>query len=133
MTRRALYLGLALVLAVAAAWLSMGDRNAGPDLANLAIPAFTEAEQEGRTHFEANCATCHGPNATGTEQGPPLVHIIYEPGHHADITFTRAVSLGVRAHHWRFGDMPAIEGVPEEEVIRITAYVRALQRANGIH
>ena len=105
----------------------------GPDLATLAIPDFTEAERAGQEHFDANCATCHGPNATGTGQGPPLVHVIYEPAHHADITFTRAVSLGVRAHHWRFGNMPAIEGVDEEDVIRITAYVRALQRANGIN
>jgi hypothetical protein len=38
----------------------------------------------------------------------------------------------VRAHHWRFGNMPPVDGVNRAEVEKIVAYVRALQRANGI-
>ncbi len=59
---------------------------------------------------------------------PPLVHKIYEPGHHADGAFLLAVSRGVRAHHWPFGDMPPVDGVSQEDVQKIVAYVRALQR-----
>ena len=76
---------------------------------------------------------CHGENATGTEQGPPLVHKIYEPGHHADASFYRAVERGVRSHHWPFGNMPPIPGVSRKDVTRILAFVRELQRANGIY
>ena len=87
---------------------------------------------DGEALFNANCAVCHGKEAVGTGNGPPLAHIIYEPGHHADFAFQRAVQLGVRQHHWRFGNMPAISGLTEEPVSEITAYVRRLQRDVGI-
>jgi hypothetical protein len=51
---------------------------------------------------------------------------------HADIAFELAVRRGVRAHHWRFGDMPAAPSVLPSEVPPIVQYVRELQRANGI-
>ena len=60
------------------------------------------------------------------------MHRIYEPGHHADQAFYRAVREGVRSHHWPFGDMAPIPGVPDDEIARIIAFVRTLQRANGI-
>lgn len=44
----------------------------------------------------------------------------------------RAVRQGVRGHHWRFGDVPPVEGVSDEELAQIVAYVRTVQRANGI-
>jgi mono/diheme cytochrome c family protein len=82
----------------------------------------------GRQLFEANCQRCHGSQASGTEMGPPLVHVIYEPNHHSDAAFQRAAALGVPAHHWTFGDMPPVPGVTPEQVAEITAYVRWLQR-----
>ena len=87
---------------------------------------------DGEALFNANCAVCHGKEAVGTGNGPPLAHIIYEPGHHADFAFQRAVQQGVRQHHWRFGNMPTISGLTEEQVSEITAYVRRLQRDAGI-
>jgi mono/diheme cytochrome c family protein len=87
---------------------------------------------EGERLFTDNCARCHGTLAVGTDAGPPLVHMIYEPNHHADIAFQRAVALGVPAHHWRFGNMPPVAGLDEAAVERITAYVRWLQRKAGI-
>jgi mono/diheme cytochrome c family protein len=87
---------------------------------------------EGERLFDDNCARCHGTLAAGTDTGPPLVHTVYEPNHHADIAFQRAVALGVPAHHWRFGSMPPVPGVDEAAVERITAYVRWLQRKAGI-
>jgi hypothetical protein len=86
----------------------------------------------GETAFNANCAACHGDRALGTAQGPPLVHIFYEPNHHADIAFHMAVERGVRAHHWSFGDMPPIAGVDRTQVDAIVAYVRFLQQEGGI-
>ncbi len=82
--------------------------------------------------FDANCARCHGQRAAGTDAGPPLVHRYYEPAHHADIAFQRAVAFGVQAHHWSYGPMPPIAGLEESEVERITAYVRWLQRKAGV-
>jgi len=87
----------------------------------------------GERLFNANCSRCHGQHAAGTEIGPPLAHVYYEPNHHADITFQRAVDFGVQAHHWDYGPMPPIAGLGEREVEAITAYVRWLQRKAGIY
>jgi mono/diheme cytochrome c family protein len=88
--------------------------------------------QVGETKFNANCAACHGAQAAGTAQGPPLVHKIYEPNHHGDPAFQRAAASGVRAHHWEFGNMPKIESVTPDDVDQIVKYVRWLQRQAGI-
>ncbi len=87
---------------------------------------------QGKALFEQNCSVCHGPAADGTTQGPPLVHIIYEPSHHADAAFILAARNGVRAHHWRFGDMPPLPDVGDETVTEIVGYIRWLQRQVGI-
>ena len=99
----------------------------------VTVPALNETESAGKGHFDANCAACHGMNAAGQDGvAPPLVHIIYEPNHHGDQSFYRAVKQGVPAHHWQFGDMEPVEGVSDAQISQIIAYVRALQRANGI-
>ena len=88
--------------------------------------------RQGKVIFDAVCAECHGTNAAGTDQGPPLVHDIYNPGHHADIAFFHAAKFGVRRHHWPYGDMPAQPEVNDREIGAIVRYVRELQEANGI-
>lgn len=82
--------------------------------------------------YNQTCVVCHGPNGTGTDQGPPLVHIVYEPSHHSDDAFRTAVTQGVAPHHWDFGPMPAIPSVDDEEIDAVIAYVRSLQEAEGI-
>jgi mono/diheme cytochrome c family protein len=86
----------------------------------------------GEALFNAKCSVCHGIKGAGTEMGPPLVHRIYHPNHHADFSFRRAVSLGVRAHHWPFGDMDKVEGVSADDVELIIKYVRSIQHEAGI-
>lgn len=87
---------------------------------------------QGENIYLANCARCHGLNGAGSRQGPPLVHKIYRPGHHADLSFHRAVKSGVRQHHWKFGAMPAVPKVSPEDTGHIVAYIRKQQRAAGI-
>lgn len=105
-----------------------------PDPDSVIVPKTLSAPSYfGQLAFEKSCASCHGKNgAGGTRNGPPLVHPIYEPGHHPDGAFLRAATAGVRSHHWDFGDMPPVEGVTEETVGLIVSYIRELQRANGI-
>jgi mono/diheme cytochrome c family protein len=98
-------------------------------LAQLDVPA---EHAGGKRLYEQHCQVCHGSEATGTEQAPPLVHWVYRTRHHGDEAFQLAVSQGVRAHHFRFGDMPPIPGLSREEVAEITGYVRWLQRQAGI-
>ena len=88
--------------------------------------------QVGEAKFNGHCSACHGPQATGTQQGPPLVHKIYEPNHHGDAAFLRAAEFGVKAHHWEFGNMPKIDAVTPGDVEQITRYVRWLQQQAGI-
>jgi len=87
----------------------------------------------GETLYNANCSGCHGVKGKGSAKGPPLVHPIYHPNHHADLSFHWAVERGVRAHHWRFGDMPEIKGPGKDDVTAIIYYIRALQKEAGIY
>ena len=104
-------------------------------IVEIILPETLSANaQVGKVAFEAKCSACHGANAVGqADVAPPLVHKIYEPSHHADEAFQRAVSLGVRQHHWPFGNMPPVDGLTRGDVTMIIAYVRELQRANGIN
>ena len=120
---------------------SCGDESAGPNAASSApvknVAVLTDFELSaaaaaGQSVFAANCAACHGADAGGTNLGPPLIHRIYEPNHHPDPSIRLAVQSGVRQHHWGFGDMPAVAGVPADEVERIICYIRELQHANQI-
>lgn len=98
----------------------------------LNMVSLPEELETGERLFNANCSTCHGQLALGTDRGPPLVDIIYEPSHHADMAFVMAAERGVRAHHWQFGDMPPVPSVSRDEVEAIIGYVRFLQRQVGI-
>ncbi|MCE2494861.1 MAG: cytochrome c [Alphaproteobacteria bacterium] len=95
-------------------------------------PAEPAAARSGEDLFNANCSACHGVGAVGTDAGPPLVHDIYHPGHHSDVSIRSAVQVGVMQHHWFFGDMPPVAGVPQEDVEKIVCYIRETQRAGGI-
>lgn len=106
------------------------------ELRTFAVPKFgsdvTATANLGKANFLKNCSICHGRNATGTDKGPPLVNTIYRASHHSDDAFYRAVKKGVRAHHWKFGDMPPISTISDEIVGSIIGYVRELQTASGI-
>ncbi|MEN8834292.1 MAG: cytochrome c [Pacificibacter sp.] len=110
------------------------DSNSAGAFLDVFEPELSSNAQIGKQGYEIKCAACHGANAAGQDGlAPPLVHIIYEPNHHGDEAFQRAAAIGVRAHHWPFGDMPPVEGVTRGDVTMIIAYIRELQRANGIN
>lgn len=131
---------LLAVAVVGAGWL--GWRQFGPQpavepgrpIVEVRLPAALTPEQEaGKVAYETWCAKCHGADGAGQEgKAPPFVHRIYEPSHHGDAAFFIAAQQGVRAHHWPYGNMPPVEGVSEAEVATIVAYIRAIQRANGV-
>ncbi len=126
-------LGLAMLGMIALLAYTNRSTDAGQAVTVEVQPADLSPEAEaGETLFKANCQACHGPNAAGTKLGPPLIHDIYNPGHHSDDAFYLAAATGVRQHHWPYGDMPAQPQVSREEVGRIIRFVRELQEANGI-
>ncbi len=112
-------------------WQIGGSRNTGVTVA-VAIPDLSPLATEGKKAFDSVCATCHGTNAAGTDKGPPLVHDIYNPGHHADEAFFMATRFGTRQHHWPYGNMPPQRAVSRDQLTAIVRYVRELQLANGI-
>ncbi|MBI2159373.1 MAG: cytochrome c [Candidatus Rokubacteria bacterium] len=118
-------------LVIVGAWLveRLDDR---PAPIEVRVPGLSAAAQAGQLAFDRSCAGCHGPQARGSATGPPLIHPTYRRAHHADIAFELAVLRGVRAHHWRFDDMPPQPSVAAAEIAQITRYVRELQAANGI-
>lgn len=103
-----------------------------PELVTVAVPTLSSEARAGARSYEVNCAQCHGVNAAGAEKGPPLVHVVYNPGHHSDIAFMLATRQGARQHHWSFGDMPPQPQLGDAEIAAIIRYIRELQVANGI-
>lgn len=130
-----LLLGAAAIAFVAMIYdrtFSGSDSSSSGLVSEVRLPADMSAlARQGEGFFNQSCAACHGKNGAGTDQGPPLVHDIYNPGHHADEAFLRAVTNGVPQHHWRFGNMPKRD-VSMEQLRAIVTYVRELQIANGI-
>lgn len=123
---------LVLTPLVLLAACSIPDEN--ERLANQGLPptGFEGNAEQGGGLFNDNCAQCHGRRMQGSDQGPPLLHKVYEPGHHSDLAFYRAVKDGVRAHHWKFGDMPAQPQVSPTDAAHVVAYVRSRQQRAGI-
>lgn len=99
---------------------------------DVVVPELSLTARRGAGLFATNCAQCHGNSAQGTDQGPPLVHAYYRPGHHADGAFHLAMKNGVRQHHWNFGPMPPQPQMSPSDTDAVIAFVRELQAANGI-
>lgn len=126
-------IGAALTgIAAVAVWTGVSAQSTTPLIVDVAEPALSETGAEGKYLFDANCAACHGANGSGSDQGPPLIHRIYHPGHHGDMSFYMAVREGTRAHHWSFGDMPAQPQVSPGDIPAIILYIREVQAENGI-
>lgn len=102
---------------------------AGSDEA--AVTVVPSESGDGAALYQANCASCHGADLQGTEQGPSHLSIVYEPNHHGDDAFRSAIANGARQHHWNFGDMDAIEGLDDAEIDAIIGFVRSEQERQG--
>ncbi|MSR07830.1 MAG: cytochrome c [Gemmatimonadetes bacterium] len=112
--------------------LAACGRERPADAKRLAALQAPSEHLAGEALYNANCSACHGLNAGGTAHGPPLVDAVYRPGHHGDAAFLLAAKLGVKAHHWRFGDMPPAREITDADMAYVTRYVRWLQREMGI-
>lgn len=115
--------GLAAVVVVVALGACSGD-DAASD-AGAATSAGAEL-------YGQSCASCHGGDLRGTPLGPPHLSQVYAPDHHPDASFRAAIAHGSPAHHWEFGDMPPVEGLDDEEIQLIIAYVREQQEIHGL-
>jgi mono/diheme cytochrome c family protein len=116
--RRALPLtGVAMLLAACGGGGAASD--AAPDVGR------------GRQLYGGACAMCHGADLRGTARGPSQLSQVYEPSHHSDEAYRNAVKNGVRAHHWKFGDMPSLPEFPDDAIRDVIAYIRSEQQKQG--
>jgi len=123
MKRMFLLAGLLLFFSASAMATNHEIKPVMPNLSGIGI---------GKKLYDRHCASCHGVSMKGTNQGPPFLHRIYHPSHHANGAFHMAVQRGIRRHHWKFGNMPAIKRVRRGMVSSIIKYVRFMQKQAGI-
>lgn len=122
--------GIAVALALIG-WMIFGS-GSKETIIDVIVPELSATAQKGQTTFERVCVGCHGQNIAGSKNGPPLIDPFYRPSHHADGAFVNAITRGTRQHHWKFGPMPPQPGVKGREIPDLIAYIREMQRANGV-
>ena len=84
----------------------------------------------GKELYQIRCSGCHGNDAKGSPAGPSLLHPVYRSVTRRD--FHRAISEGVPAQRWHFGDMPASPDLSFNDIEFIARYVRELQSPNKL-
>lgn len=84
-------------------------------------------DETGAQVYAAACASCHGADMRGTDKGPSHLSIVYEPNHHTDDSFRLAIANGVPQHHWNFGPMEPVDGLSDNEVEAVIAFIRSEQ------
>jgi mono/diheme cytochrome c family protein len=126
--------GIAVLVAIGLLWLTgtLSFQREPPSVQPFTGKSVPPEFATGETLFNTHCSICHGPSGVGTDQGPSFLWKVYAPSHHSDESFYLAVQQGVRAHHWLFGNMPALPHVTEDEVTQIIPYVRWLQQQAGV-
>jgi cytochrome c5 len=87
----------------------------------------------GQLLYDEYCSSCHGVQLTGSDKGPPLLHPYYKPSHHGDEAFYRAALHGAQQHHWKFGNMPPVEGMTAKKMDSLVPYVRYYQQQKKLY
>ncbi len=103
---------------------------AGDDTATAPLEPIP-AEADGAVIYQARCASCHGEDLRGTDEGPSQLSIVYEPNHHGDDAYRAAIRNGVPQHHWGFGNMPAVEEITDDQIELVIGYIRSQQETLG--
>ena len=119
---------LAAVATIVATLAACGSGSGGEVSIQVQDPNLVSA---GADIYQASCASCHGSDLRGTERGPSHLSAVYEPNHHSDAAFLLAVRNGSPQHHWRFGDMRPVDGLSDDDIAALTAFVRETQRVEG--
>ena len=127
-----LLIGLGLLSCPAAVFVVFGISGLDAFDEGAGVPASSLSAQAGRIAFAEECAGCHGRLAGGTERGPDLIQPAYGRRARSDAQFRRAVREGMPARRGGYGEMPAVKGVSERRLDRMIAFLREVQRVNGI-
>jgi mono/diheme cytochrome c family protein len=77
-------------------------------------------------HGSANCASCHGRDGWGTNDGPPLTGALWLHGPGTYAWLIEQIKRGISAHEtWTGKPMPmrGWSNMPDEDVRAVAAYV----------
>ena len=119
-----------LTVAVVTVGLAVGMAACGSDDTESTSASGSQPGRGAEVYAES-CASCHGADLRGTDEGPSMLSIVYEPNHHSDDSFRSAIANGAPEHHWPFGDMEPVEGLSDADVEAVIAFVRAEQERQG--
>lgn len=100
------------------------------DSADSGVDAADDLDR-GAEVYASSCASCHGDRLQGTDKGPPQLSSVYEPNHHPDASYESAIRNGSPQHHWRFGDMEPVEGLTDDDIAVVIAFIRSEQARLG--
>jgi mono/diheme cytochrome c family protein len=89
------------------------------------------ADLDGAALSADNCASCHGADLRGSDEGPSQLSVVYEPSHHGDESYRKAIRFGAAPHHWNFGTMPPNDELDDAQIDAIIAFIRAEQERLG--
>ena len=119
-----------LTVAAVTVGLAVGLAACGSDDTEPTSASGSQVDR-GAEVYAQSCASCHGANLRGSDEGPSMLSIVYEPNHHTDDSFRSAIANGAPQHHWPFGDMEPVEGLSDDDVEAVIAFVRAEQERQG--
>ena len=126
------YLKITLLLVITLLTSPVTYANHSDGHVDVTVTGLTEQAKKGQIVFNTQCSECHGMNGSGTHKGPPLIHDIYNPGHHSNRAFYAAIKSGVRQHHWPYGDMPPQKNIGFSDMALLIKFIRETQIKNGI-
>lgn len=127
------WMALMLVILVAATLPTLWGKEKISIKASPKIPELSALAQQGRVVLNERCSECHGVDGTGgSRKGPPILHSMYRREIFPDFVFKRSVLEGKREKNWRFGPMAPVEGLSDQDLDGIIAFVREVQDASGI-
>ena len=108
---------------------ALGGCGGGGDPQAVASPDVVLGEQR----YAQRCAMCHGADLRGSRIGPSHLSSVFGPEQTTDAMFADAIRNGGRSGRFpQYDAMPAVPGLSNHEITSIIAYVRSVQRAQGL-
>lgn len=115
-----------LIVALAMASSAVGAAQTNPEPRPPGVNDSSITRGRSLFHGSANCAACHGDEARGTDEGPPLTGGLWLHGPGTYGWLVEQIKRGIPAHHTLSGKPMPMRGwanMPDEDVRAVAAYI----------
>ncbi|HET7600367.1 MAG TPA: cytochrome c [Gemmatimonadales bacterium] len=115
-----------LVVALAGTVSGLGTAQTNPEPRPPGVTDSSIAWGRSLFHGSANCAACHGDDARGTDEGPPLTGGLWLHGPGTYEWLVEQIKRGIPAHHTLSGKPMPMRGwanMPDQDVRAVAAYI----------